>query len=172
MEWLIEKTRYLPLVGIFSMIVGAIAAFGVGVAKTVLVIQTALTDYKEAEPTLYVLFESLDCFLVATGLVVIAVGLYELFVGGLEVPDWMLVKNLDELKAKFGFVIIPVLAIKFVQKILKDDPALETLYYGLAIGVVMLALTTFIFVSIKEKEIEADAEDETEEETRAQDLKK
>ena len=170
MEWLMEKSRYLPLAGIFSMLVGAVAAFGVGVVKTVHVLQTAVTKYSEAEPTLYVLFEALDCFLVATGLIVIAVGLYELFIGGLEVPDWMLVKNLDELKAKFGFVIIPVLAVKFVQKILKEENALETLYYGVAIGVVMIALTTFIYVSIKEKEIENDASDD-EDETRAEDLK-
>ena len=165
-----EKSRYLPLAGIFSMLVGAIAALGIGVFKTFNVVQTAVTKYSEAEPTLYVLFEALDCFLVATGLIVIAVGLYELFIGGLEVPDWMLVRNLDELKAKLGFVIIPVLAVKFVQKILKEENALETLYYGLAIAAVMLAMTTFIYVSIKEKEVENDVSDD-DNETRAEDLK-
>lgn len=176
MEWLVEKSRYLPLIGIFSMLVGSIAAFGVGAVKTVQVIQTAFMQYTEAEPTLYVLFEALDCFLVGTGLIVIAVGLYELFIGGLEVPDWMLVDSLDELKAKFVFVIIPVMAAKFVQKILKQDTnALDTLYYGGAIAIITLALSAFVFVSIKEKEV--DIEDSgndigSENETRAKDLKK
>lgn len=171
MEWLIERARYLPIVGVFSMIVGAIAATAVGVVKTFIVVQTAVTNYKESEPTLYVLFEALDSFLVATALIVIAVGLYELFIGGLEVPDWMLVRNLDELKAKFSFVIIPVMAVKFVQKILKYESALETLYYGAAISLVALALTAFIFVSIKEKEIEQKQDDGDKKETRAADLK-
>lgn len=173
MEWLVERARYLPIVGVFSMLVGAIAALGVGVVKTVAVVQTALTNYKESEPTLYVLFEALDCFLVATALIVIAVGLYELFIGGLEVPDWMLVRNLDELKAKFGFVIIPVMAVKFVQKILQYESALDTLYYGAAIALVSLALTAFVFVSIKEKQVdlEQDVRDDGNE-TRAKDLKK
>lgn len=170
MEWLVEKARYLPLAGIFSMLVGAMAAFFVGVVKTVHVVQTAVTQYGEAEPTLYVLFEALDAFLVGTGLIVIAVGLYELFIGGLEVPDWMLVRNLDELKAKFVFVIIPVMAVKFVQRILKPENTLETLYYGGAIAVVTLGLTAFVYASIKEKEVENNTTDD-ENETRAEDLK-
>ncbi|HEY0051268.1 MAG TPA: YqhA family protein [Pyrinomonadaceae bacterium] len=170
MEWLVEKSRYLPLIGIFSMLVGSMAAFAVGAVKTIHVLQTAVTQYTEAEPTLYVLFEALDCFLVGTGLIVIAVGLYELFIGGLEVPDWMLVKSLDELKAKFVFVIIPVMAAKFIQKILKQDSnAIETLYYGTAIAIVTLALSAFVFVSIKEKEVDREHSGE-EEERRAKDL--
>ena len=172
MEWLVEKSRYLPLIGIFSMLVGSIAAFFVGAVKTFHVLQTAVTQYTEAEPTLYVLFEALDCFLVGTGLIVIAVGLYELFIGGLEVPDWMLVKSLDELKAKFVFVIIPVMAAKFVQKILKQETsALETLYFGGAIALITLSLSAFVLVSIKEKEVDKEHSGE-EEERRAKDLKK
>ena len=61
----------------------------------------------------------------------------------------MLVKDLTELKAKFTFVIIPVMAVNFVQKILKYEDAVDTLYYGLGIATVAFALTAFNFVSIK-----------------------
>ena len=171
MKWLVERSRYLPIVSVFGMLIGAIASLFLGAVKTVHVLQTALTDFKESEPTLYVLFEALDCFLVATALIVVAISLYELFIGGLEVPDWMLVKDLTELKAKFTFVIIPVMAVKFVQKILKYEDAVDTLYYGLGIAAVTFALTAFNFISIKEKEakeIEKQMEDGSE--TRAQDL--
>lgn len=172
MEWLVEKSRYLPLIGIFSMLAGSLGAFFVGAVKTFQVMQTAVTHYTESEPTLYVLFEALDCFLVGTGLIVIAVGLYELFIGGLEVPDWMLVKSLDELKAKFVFVIVPVMAAKFIQKILKQETsAPDTLYYGGAIAIMTLALSAFVFVSIKEKQVNKEHSGD-EEETRAKDLKK
>ena len=171
MKWLVERSRYLPIVSVFGMLIGAIVALFLGAVKTVQVVQTALTDFKESEPTLYVLFEALDCFLVATALIVVAISLYELFIGGLEVPDWMLVKDLTELKAKFTFVIIPVMAVKFVQKILKYEDAVDTLYYGLGIAAVALALTAFNFISIKEKEAkEAEKQLEDGSETRAQDL--
>lgn len=173
MKFLIEKARYLPIVSVFGMLFGAVAASFLGAVKTVQVLQTAFTKFEETESTLYILFEALDCFLVATALIVIAVSLYELFIGGLEVPDWMLVKDLTELKAKFTFVIIPVIAVKFVQKILKYENAADTLYYGLGIATVALALSAFNFVSIKEKEakkIEAKNDDGSE--TRAEDLKR
>ena len=173
MKWLIERSRYLPIVSVFGMLVGAIVALFLGVMKTVKVVQTALVSYQESEPTLYALFEALDCFLVATALIVVAISLYELFISGLEVPDWMLVKDLSELKAKFTFVIIPVMAVKFVQKILNYENALDTLYYGAAIALVAFALTAFNLVSIKEKEAKAKEEgSEKEMETRAEDLEK
>lgn len=173
MKWLVERSRYLPIVSVFGMLTGAIAALFLGAVKTFELIKTVIGNYHESEPSLYVLFEALDCFLVATALIVVAVSLYELFISGLEVPDWMLVKDLTELKAKFTFVIIPVMAVKFVQKILKYENAVDTLYYGAAIALVAFALTAFNFISIKEKEakkIEKELEDGSE--TRAEDLKK
>jgi len=173
MKWLIEKSRYLPIVSVFGMLTGALAALWLGVVKTVKVVQTAVVKFDESEPTLYTLFEALDCFLVATALIVVAISLYELFISGLQVPDWMLVKDLTELKAKFTFVIIPVMAVKFVQKILNYENAVDTLYYGAAIAIVSFALTAFNFVSIKEKEIGETIENEKKEgETRAEDLEK
>jgi uncharacterized membrane protein YqhA len=155
------------------MLTGAIASLFLGVMKTVKVVETAVTKFNESEPTLYTLFEALDCFLVATALIVVAISLYELFIGSLEVPDWMLVKDLTELKAKFTFVIVPVMAVKFVQKILNYENAVDTLYYGAAISLVAFALTAFNFISIKEKEVKIEEESQNaENETRAEDLKK
>lgn len=171
MKKLIEKSRYLPLIGVIGMLLGAIAALFLGAVKTVKLLTTAFTSFEDSEPTLYLLFESLDFFLVATALIVIAIALYELFIGGLEVPDWMLVKDLTELKAKFTFVIIPVMAVKFVQKILKYENAVDTLYFGAAIALVALALTAFNLVSIKEKEVKTtEKEVEAKDEKRAEDL--
>lgn len=169
MKWLIEQSRYLPLVSVFGMIAGAIASIYLGAVKTVKVLYTAFTQSQESEPTLYILFEALDCFLIATALIVIAFAIYDLFIGELDVPDWMTVKDLTELKAKFTFVIIPVLAVKFVQKILKYDNAIDVLYYGTAIALVAMALTVFNYFSIKAQEVEENLEDKSEK--RAKDLK-
>ena len=168
MKRLIEQSRYLPIVSVFGMILGAIASIYLGAVKTLKVLYTAFTNSQETEPTLYNLFEALDCFLIATALIVIAFAIYDLFIGELEVPDWMTVKDLTELKAKFTFVIIPVLAVKFVQKILKYDNAIDVLYYGTAIALVAIALTVFNYFSIKAQEVEQNLEDKSE--TRAKDL--
>lgn len=155
MKWLIEKARYMIYVGIAGLLVGSAAAFFVGAEKIVKVWQTALQSHENNNPTLYVLLESLDSFLVAVALIVITVGIYDLFIGKLNVPEWMLVENLDELKTKFGYVLIPIMAVKFVQKLLQWESALDTLYYGVAVAVVAVALTAFNYVREKEKEMES-----------------
>lgn len=171
MKWIVEKARYLSYIPIIGMLIGVLAAIYVGAEKTIKVVQIAVLHHESNDPTLYVLFEALDSFLVAVALLVISVSLYELFIGGLKVPDWMLVKNLDELKAKFGSVLIPIMAVKFVQKLLQSESSLEALYYGIAVALVSLALTAFNFVADRSKEIKT-ASNDVEFETRAEDLQK
>lgn len=171
MRWIVERARYLSYIPIIGMLVGVLAATYVGAEKTIKVVQIAVLHHESNNPTLYVLFEALDSFLVAVALLVISVSLYELFISGLNVPDWMLVKNLDELKAKFGSVLIPIMAVKFVQKLLQSESALDTLYYGIAVALVTFALTAFNFITDRHKEAVVANEDESIE-TRAKDLKK
>ena len=159
----------MALVPVWGLLIGSLAALYVGVEKLVKVIQVAVLHHETNSPTLYVLFESLDSFLVALALIVISVSLYELFVDDLSVPDWMTVKNLSELKAEFGVVLIPIMAVKFLQKLLQSDSALETMYYGIAVALVSTALTVLTVVSEKEKEAERERTPE-EQETRAKDL--
>lgn len=169
MKRLIEKSRYITLIGVIGLFVCSITAYFLGAYKTVKTVEAIVLKDVRDDFALIALFDCLDTFLVATAMLVIAVSLYELFIGALEVPDWMLVRNLSELKAKFTFVIIPVMAVKFLQKLLSGESALDTLYFGGAVGAVAVALAAFNYVSEKEKMNELKIHPEKEE-TRAQDL--
>ncbi|HEX8636667.1 MAG TPA: YqhA family protein [Pyrinomonadaceae bacterium] len=169
MKYIIEKSRYLGYLSVVGLLVCAITAFGLGLYKTVNAVGAIATGAAKDDYALIALFDCLDSFLVATAMLVISISLYELFIGALEVPDWMLVRNLSELKAKFTFVIIPVMAVKFLQKILSQETALETLYFGIAVALVSAALAAFNYVSEKEKMDELQI-NPPEKETRAQDL--
>ncbi len=171
MKWLIEKSRYLALIGVLGLFVCSLTAYGLGVYKTFKTVVAISTGEARDDFALIRLFDCLDSFLVATAMLVISVSLYELFIGALEVPDWMFVRNLSELKAKFTVVIIPVMAVKFLQKLLSGESSLDTLYYGAAVGAVALALAAFNYVSEREKMDELQIHPE-EDETRAEDLGK
>jgi len=171
MKWLIEKSRYLALIGVLGLFVCSLTAYALGVYKTYKAVAAIALGEKKDDFALIALFDSLDSFLVATAMLVISVSLYELFIGALEVPDWMLVRDLGELKAKFSFVVIPVMSVKFLQKLLSGEAALDTLYYGLAVGAVAVSLAVFNYVSEKEKMDELEIHPE-EDETRAEDLGK
>jgi uncharacterized membrane protein YqhA len=173
MKWLIEKSRYLSLIGVFGLLVGAIISFIFGLFQTYKTIEETILNYAGENYKLSSLFGCLDSFLVAVALLVLAVSIYELFIGDLDVPDWMLVQNLSELKAKFGFVIVPVIAVKFLQKLLESENALDTLYYGIAVALVSVSLTIFNYVGEKEKleELKVKSEEEKTNEKRAEDVK-
>ena len=63
----------------------------------------------------------------------------------------MFVNDLNGRKAKITFVIVPVMAVKFVQKTLKYDNAVDGFYQGAEISPVAAALRIFNFVSIREE---------------------
>ncbi len=171
MKWLIEKSRYFAYIGVLVLFVCSLTAYILGVYKTVKTIMAIAIGEVKDDLALVALFDCLDTVLVATAMLVISVSLYELFIGKLEVPDWMLVRNLDELKSKLSFVVIPVMSVKFLQKILQGESALDTLYYGTGIALIIAALAYFNFVNEKERMDELEAHPE-EEETRAKDLEK
>lgn len=171
MKWLIERSRYIAYIGVLVLFVCSLTAYVLSVYKTVKTIAAIAAGEVKDDLALVTLFDCLDVVLVATALLVLSVSLYELFIGELEVPDWMLVRNLDELKSKLSFVVIPVMSVKFLQKLLRGENALEILYYGAGIALIIGALAYFNFVNEKERMDDLEAHPE-EEETRAKDLKK
>jgi len=169
MKWLIEKSRYIAYIGVLVLFVCSLTAYILGVYKTVTTVTAIALNEVKDDFALVALFDCLDIILVATAMLVISISLYELFIGELKVPDWMLVHNLGELKAKFSVVIIPVMAVKFLQKLLASENALDTLYYGIAVALVTIGLAMFNYVSEKERMDELEIHPE-QDETRAQDL--
>ncbi len=150
MNWLVEKSRYLVVIGVLSLLLQAVIAFLLGVYKTFELVNKIVFGSSSDDFSIVLFLKCLDLFLVATALLVIAVSLYELFVvEKLEVPEWMLVRNLNELKAKFGFVIVPIIAVKFLEKMLEAKEAVDVLYYGVGISLVIGALVFFSYVGGK-----------------------
>ena len=61
----------------------------------------------------------MDGFLIATGLLIFALGLYELFVHDLALPEWLMLHNLHDLKVRLSSVIIMVIGGKRVRCVQK-----------------------------------------------------
>jgi len=148
-KW-IERTRYLALIGVLSLLVAAGAASVWGALKTANVVITILTGYDGSSAVAAKLIELVDAFLIASALFIFAVSLYELFIGTLNLPAWMLAHNLYELKNKLGSVIVLVMAAKFLEQVLAWQNAYETLLFGIAIAVVSAALIALSYSTTKD----------------------
>ena len=140
MARLLAATRYMSILGVFSLLLASIAAFLWGAAKTVNAVIVIVTSYGKDEFIAVLLIEIVDSLLIATALFVFAVSMYELFISKLSLPDWMLAHNLYELKDKLGGVIILVMVVKFVEHLVEWKDPYGSFLFAIAVAVVSAAV--------------------------------
>lgn len=150
MTRLIEGTRYVALVGVVSLLLASVAAFGWGAIKTVDAAIVILSSYGKDPYIAVLLIEIVDSLLIATALYVFAVSMYELFIGKLTLPDWMLAHDLHELKNKLGGVIILVMVVKFLERLVEWRDAYTSLLFAIAVGIVSAAIVAMGYFSKRE----------------------
>jgi uncharacterized membrane protein YqhA len=143
MNKFLSSTRYLIFIAVLSLLVAALAAFGWGVVKTVDAVGLVITSAARDPGITVVLIEVVDAFLVATAILIFAIGLYELFIADLSLPEWMQIHSLHDLKAKLGGVLVLVMAVKFLEKLAEWKDARETVLFALAIAVISAVLIAF-----------------------------
>ena len=150
MKTILEKTRYLNIIAVIALMIATVDAFVLGLIKTYKAIQAILTTGGRDPLILFYLIQLVDTFLVAIVLYIFAVSIYELFIGKLDLPDWMLAHNLHDLKAKLSSVIILVAAVRFLENLIEGKEALELLYMGGAVALVSAALIAFSVLGEKD----------------------
>jgi uncharacterized membrane protein YqhA len=143
LKTLLEKSRYLVVIAVLACLAAALAAFGWGAFKAwhsvVFLFESGGKDPLGAIK----LIELMDTFLIATALLIFAIGLYELFVQDVNLPGGLEVHSLHDLKAKLGSVIVLVLAVNFLSHLAEWRDARETLMFAVAVAVVGGMLIAF-----------------------------
>ena len=126
---------------------GSLAASAVaflwGVWKTIQVIVKLRQQRAETMPSRGSLIELMDKFLIAAGLYIFAVGMYELFIGELAMPAWLTVRTLHEVKSRLSAIVILVMAIVFLEHLVEWKDPQGTMYFAIAVAVVTAALIAF-----------------------------
>lgn len=146
MQRLLEGSRYISVIGIVSLLVASLAAFGWGAVKTAKATILIATSYGQDPYITVALIELVDSFLIATALFVFAVSMYELFIHKLALPDWMLAHSLHELKEKLGGVIVLVMVVKFLEHLVEWERPYDSLLFAVAVGIVSAALIALSLV--------------------------
>lgn len=139
-----SSARYLALLGVVGLGLISATAFLWGLAETAVLIWSLVTSLlsESAEKSALVgLLRELDIFLIAAVLAITALSLYELFIGDLDVPDGLIVRDLDALKARVIGIVVVVLGTTFLEHVVQWVDPQATLLFGLAIAAVALALT-------------------------------
>ena len=146
---LLNRARYLVIVAVAGSMLASLAliVYG-GVEAVVLVldaVRAATVSAKGAKMLALSFIEVVDLFLLGTVFLIIALGLYELFISSdLKLPGWLVIRTLDDLKHKLVGVVIVVLAVLFLGNVVTWDGERDLLGFGTAIALVIAALTWFL----------------------------
>lgn len=142
-KWL-SRSRFLVIFAVFGSLVLATLLFVYAAFHSVELVFLTLDNYVNAKKLVIQAIELVDIFLLATVFYIVAIGLYELFIDDtIEVPAWLEIHTLDDLKKKLIGVVVTVLSVLFLGQIVSWDGERDLLQYGGAIALVIGALTFY-----------------------------
>jgi uncharacterized membrane protein YqhA len=148
----LNASRYLVIAAVVGSLAASLALFVYGLAETFLVIVQAIAkaevSSKGAKALALEFIEIVDLFLLGTVLLMISLGLYELFINSdLKLPEWLQIRTFDDLKLKLVGVVIVVLAVLFLGHVVAWNGERDLLRLGAGIAAVIAALTYFLSTS-------------------------
>ena len=150
MRKLLGLTRYTVFVPAIASILGALLLMAQGSVAVVLAIISSILDQTPLKDVIVEVLTAVDAILLGTVLLVIGYGLYELFVDTeLDVPAWLQIKDLDDLKSKLIGVVVAIIAVVFVGVLVDSTRAGDVLAYGAGAGAVVLGLGVFAWATRK-----------------------
>lgn len=137
----LEATRWLGALGaIISLLLSATALIWATIKAIFFIVAIGTGT---SEQTLVLLFESVDTILVGTVLLQLGVGLWELSIGGLDLPPALSTDSFESLKAKVAATLVLVLAVRFLEELVRRPEGSQLLAYGIATAVVGSMLLVF-----------------------------
>ena len=144
---LARLTVVLPVV---VLVLSGVGAYIYGTAMAVHSV-VDIADHPFYEHNLRLFLVEIDLFLIGATLIIAAIGLYELFVARIDpansrrpMPDWLVMNDLNDLKARVISMIILVSAVSFADVLLEFGNELKVLYLAAGVGIFIVALTIYL----------------------------
>ena len=143
MKQIFEKSRFVSLIAIVSLLASSVVAFFMAASKTVYLCISLVEGSESQSMTIVRFIQIIDISFIATALYIFSAGLYELFIGKLEIPEWMSSSNIYELEAKLANLIILIMAGKFLENLVAWEDPQGTMFFAIAIAIISSVLIAF-----------------------------
>ena len=151
MNKILAMARYAVFIPALASILGALLLMLQGSVAMVRTVIDVVTEGTKLKLTIVEILTAVDGILLGTVLLVIGYGLYELFIDeDLEVPMWLRVQNLDDLKSKLIGVVVAIISVIFVGVFVDTNRAADVISYGVGAGAILTGLALFAFATRKE----------------------
>ena len=160
MRKLLGFTRYAVIIPAVASIIGALLLMLRGSVAMIQVVYDAVVNRAYLKDTIVEVLTAVDAILLGTVLLVIGYGLYELFVDAdIEVPAWLQVRDLDDLKSKLIGVVVAIIAVVFVGIFVDAKRGADVISYGVAAGALVAGLALFAYATKKPNKDSAKSKD-------------
>ena len=151
MKRIMGLTRYAVFVPAIASIIGALLLMAQGSLAMVMAVIDTISNGYGLKETIVEVLTAVDAILLGTVLLVIGYGLYELFIDeDLQVPLWLQVQDLDDLKSKLIGVVVAIISVIFVGIFVDTDRAEDVISYGVGAGAILTGLAFFAFATRKD----------------------
>jgi uncharacterized membrane protein YqhA len=152
MKRIMGLTRYAVFVPAIASIIGALLLMAQGSWAMLMAVIDSVSNGYGLKETIVEVLTAVDAILLGTVLLVIGYGLYELFIDAdLDVPQWLRVYDLDDLKSKLIGVVVAIVAVVFVGVFVDSNRTSDVISYGVGAGALVVGLAIFAFATKKEK---------------------
>jgi uncharacterized membrane protein YqhA len=150
-EQVLSWSRIVVVVPVIVLMLSAFSSFAYGTDVFVRSVARVVEDPELTSHNLGFLLLLTDLFLVGATLMIAAFGFYDLFIArvdadgsSLRLPDWLRMRDLNDLKARVISMVVLVAAVTFADVAVESEGGLNTLYLGAAVALVIIALTAFL----------------------------
>lgn len=151
MRRFIEISRFAVAVPAIVSILGAFTLMVLGTWEMIYSIFKIFDSTTTVKYTVISILTAVDTLLLATVLLVVGYGLYELFVDtDVDLPPWLEIKSLEDLKVKLIGVIVAIIAVVFLGELVDASAPNDVMLIGIGSGAVVLGLAAFTFATRKE----------------------
>jgi uncharacterized membrane protein YqhA len=150
MRKILGLTRYAVVVPAIASMIGALLLMVQGSIEILMVVFDSIFKGSYLKVTIVDVLTAVDAILLGTVLLVIGFGLYELFVDTrIEVPTWLQINDLDDLKSKLIGVVVAIIAVVFVGVFVDSNRASDVVAYGVGAGALVAGLALFAYATKK-----------------------
>lgn len=139
----VGATLHLVLIAVVGFGALSLVTSVWAVAKTVKLVGDLLDGGWRTSAALVALLQAVDVYLLAVVLLIVAVGLYELFIDDLDLPGWLVVHSFDELKKSIIDVLVVFVAVRGIEELFTTPDAADRLMSVGAVALLIGALTFF-----------------------------
>jgi uncharacterized membrane protein YqhA len=152
MNKILARARYAIVIPSVASILSALLLMMQGSVEMIRLIVDVAVHHTKIKLTIVAVLTAVDGILLGTVLLVIGYGLYELFINeNLDVPAWLAVRDLDDLKSKLTGVVVAIISVIFVGVFVDTTRASDVIACGVGAGAILTGLAFFAFATRKEE---------------------